>query len=211
MTKELELRNEIERGLAWARDLRITTPEERTNAILAIRAFRQKAEQWRNAVEETVKAAHAAWKAAVSHRDSILKPLEKLEAVVKDAVKRYDEEQERKRKEEEAAIQGKLNEERESILRKLEIAKRADTRAALAAKLETLDAIEVSVPSRVEKTEGEYTVEVWKWEVVDAAAIPREYLVPDEKRIAGVVRVMKGETRIPGVKVWSEKETRIRG
>ena len=209
--QEIELRTEIERGLIWARDLRITTPDERTNAILAIRAIRYKADKWRNAVEETVKAAHAAWKAAVSHRDSILKPLEKLEAVVKDAVARYDEEQERKRKEEEAKLKAQLEEEKRKLEEKLQSAKRADTRAAIAAKLETLESVIVSVPARIEKTEGEYMVEVWRWEIVDAAAIPREYLVPDEKRIAGVVRVMKGETRIPGVKVWSEKETRIRG
>jgi len=211
MTKELELRNEIERGLALARDLRITTPEERTNAILAIRALRKKAEQWRAAVEETVKAAHTAWRAAVAHRDSILKPLAELEATVNAAIARYYQEQELKRKEEEAKLKAQLEEEKRKLEEKLQSAKRADTRAAIAAKLETLESVIVSVPARIEKTEGEYMVEVWRWEIVDAAAIPREYLVPDEKRIAGVVRVLKGETRIPGVRVWCEKETRIRG
>lgn len=47
--------------------------------------------------------------------------------------------------------------------------------------------------------------EQWDYEVVDDAAIPRAYLVRDDKKIAGVVRAMKGTTQIPGIRVFSRK------
>lgn len=50
----------------------------------------------------------------------------------------------------------------------------------------------------------------WKCEVEDASLVPREYLVPDMKLIAAHVRVKKGDTAIPGVRVWSEASVTAR-
>jgi hypothetical protein len=47
--------------------------------------------------------------------------------------------------------------------------------------------------------------EDWKFSIVDAALIPREYLIPDEKKIGGIVRAMKDQANIPGVRVYAEK------
>lgn len=44
----------------------------------------------------------------------------------------------------------------------------------------------------------------WVFEVEDASKIPRAYLKPDEKKIGEVVRQLKGDTSIPGVRVWNE-------
>jgi len=60
------------------------------------------------------------------------------------------------------------------------------------------------------KTEGVHTVTEWHFEVTDPQAVPREYLVVDEKKIGQVVRAMKGDTDIPGVKVWSTQGVRVR-
>lgn len=45
--------------------------------------------------------------------------------------------------------------------------------------------------------------EEWDFEITDANAIPREYLVPDMARIRGVVKSLKGDTNIPGVRAYS--------
>lgn len=37
--------------------------------------------------------------------------------------------------------------------------------------------------------------------ISDASLLPREFLMPDEKRIGQMVRMMGAETRIPGVVV----------
>lgn len=44
-------------------------------------------------------------------------------------------------------------------------------------------------------------VETWSHKVVDEAAVPREYLTVDEKKVAAEVKRMKGMTDIPGVTV----------
>lgn len=41
----------------------------------------------------------------------------------------------------------------------------------------------------------------YSFKIVDAALIPREYLIPDEKKIGDVVRAEKMDTNIPGVEV----------
>jgi len=36
--------------------------------------------------------------------------------------------------------------------------------------------------------------------------IPREYLIPDEVKIGGVVRATKGSIQIPGIEIYSEDQ-----
>jgi chromosome segregation ATPase len=56
------------------------------------------------------------------------------------------------------------------------------------------------------KVSGLSFTEVAKFEVVDKAKLPLEYLVPDEVRIGKVVRALKTDANIPGVRVWMEKQ-----
>jgi hypothetical protein len=47
--------------------------------------------------------------------------------------------------------------------------------------------------------------EVWDFEITDPAALPREFLVPDEKLIRSAVSSLKDQTTIPGVRVFSRR------
>jgi hypothetical protein len=60
------------------------------------------------------------------------------------------------------------------------------------------------------RASGLSLTETWKFSIVDASLIPREYLVPDEIKIGRIVRAMKGETKIPGVRIYSEKSVSSR-
>lgn len=51
---------------------------------------------------------------------------------------------------------------------------------------------------------GISTRDNWKFEITNAALIPREYLVPDTQKIGGVVRAMKSSANIPGIRVYNE-------
>lgn len=55
------------------------------------------------------------------------------------------------------------------------------------------------------RVSGINTREVWKFEVTDPAAVPREYLSVDESKIRRVVGALKGDTKIAGVRVYSER------
>src|SRR5690606_37870114 len=50
----------------------------------------------------------------------------------------------------------------------------------------------------------------WKFEIVDASLIPREYLCPDEKKIGAIVKGFKDATNIPGVRVFSQTKVGAR-
>lgn len=58
---------------------------------------------------------------------------------------------------------------------------------------------------------GTHTVTRWRFEVTDPSQVPREYLVVDERKIREVVTKLKGDTRIPGVRVYEDTAIVARG
>jgi hypothetical protein len=51
---------------------------------------------------------------------------------------------------------------------------------------------------------------VWMFEIVDRNAIPREFLMPDDKKIRQYVKAMKGAGEIPGIRIYEDKTARVR-
>ena len=76
-------------------------------------------------------------------------------------------------------------------------------------KVEAIMATAPEIPDEAD-TAGLTIREDWKFSIVDAALIPREYLIPDEKKIGRIVRALKGDANIPGVRAYSEKSTSTR-
>lgn len=54
------------------------------------------------------------------------------------------------------------------------------------------------------KVAGISSRENWKFEVIDLSLVPREYLMIDEKKVSGVVKAMKAETKIAGIRAYPE-------
>jgi len=76
-------------------------------------------------------------------------------------------------------------------------------------KVEAILAAAPEIPDEAD-TAGLVIREDWKFSIIDAALIPREYLIPDEKKIGRIVRALKGDANIPGVRAYSEKSTAVR-
>jgi Skp family chaperone for outer membrane proteins len=51
---------------------------------------------------------------------------------------------------------------------------------------------------------------VWRFEIEDATAVPREFCVPDERKIREHVQRNKEASGIPGVRVWEELAVQAR-
>ena len=66
----------------------------------------------------------------------------------------------------------------------------------------------VVLEKQIPKVDGLGVQKNWKFEIVDANLIPRQYLKPDEVAIGGVVRSTKGAVTIPGVRIYSEDSFR---
>ncbi len=64
------------------------------------------------------------------------------------------------------------------------------------------------ITANIPKAEGLSSAVLWRFEITDVALIPRQYVIPDERAIGGVVRALKGATNIPGIRVYSEESFR---
>lgn len=143
----------------------------------------------------------------------IMEPFERNDSTIKQKRDVYLREQERLRIEEQRRIdeqhrkeQAALDEARRKEQEKLN--KKAEKKGIEAPILPPATVLppppKVEVSQTVRTDIGRSTVrKIMKFEVIDLALVPREYLMPDEKKIGAAVRA-KLATQIPGVKIWEE-------
>lgn len=169
-----------------------------------VKALQKDADAAQKAVTQPLeqqKKAAIAW-----FRDRIVSKLEGAESRLKRGILAYQQEQERIRREQQRAAEEAARKERERLERqaaKAEAAGRAEKAEQLAERAQTVVApvIDTAPP----KVAGVSTRETWRFEITDQGVLPREYLVPDEKKIGAVVRALKGDAAIPGVRVYAEQ------
>jgi hypothetical protein len=65
-------------------------------------------------------------------------------------------------------------------------------------------------PDRVRTGQGTQGFQkVYKWEVVDKALVPLEYLTVDAAKVGAVVKASKGTISIPGIRTWEDETVRV--
>ena len=190
-------------------------------------------------LDPIVEANHRAHKVAVAQRDALLKPAMGAKRVLGDRMAAWDQTQAEQRRAAEQVAQRERQrleraayEQAEGEQRRLQ-AEAEDRRLAEAAAMEArgdgaaavrlLDAplpvptvapapvfVPAPVPPAPPKAEGVSYREVYEFEVVDAALVPREYWMIDEKKIGGVVRALRAATHIPGVRAFSRRIAAVR-
>jgi hypothetical protein len=101
--------------------------------------------------------------------------------------------------------------ERKQNEARVELQKQVDAEAA-AKGVESVTIAPVAMPTKKEPVRSDSAVSsavmVWKHEVIDAAAVPREYLMVDDKAIAAAVKA--GIRNVAGVRIFEEAEMRVR-
>jgi hypothetical protein len=186
-----------------------------------------------------VKAAHDAHKAVLDQRKKVEAHALEAEKLLKEQMGAYQRGVERKRREAEEARrreQERLErEERERVeaeRRRLE-KEEEDRRVAAAAEAEQRgdgegarklieEPVVVTAPAprpvfappapvtAPPKVAGVSFREEWTYEIVNAWAVPAEYLMVDEKKLAAVVRAMGASCRIPGIRTFTRTITSAR-
>lgn len=151
--------------------------------------------------------ARKAWKNWCDLEGELVEPYQRIEReIIKPAMAQYQQEEDRKYRE----VQNRLRDEarkreEDARLREAE-ALEQDGETELADAI--LDAPVIVAPVVVPRAEAPAGIsyrDVWRFEIINDGLVPREYLAIDEKKIGGVVRALKGETRIAGVRVYAEK------
>ena len=193
--------------------LEVKTAEDDTRAVtlgLANKSAIKRIEAFRLAIvtplNDHVKTINGVFK-------KIMAPFEQNDTVIKAKRDVYIREQERIRAEtqrkideqyrkEQAALDEARRKEQEKLNRKAE---RQGVEAPVLPPATVLPPPpKVEVVQTVHTDIGRSTVrKAMKFEVVDPSLVPREYLMPDEKKIGAAVRA-KIVTSIPGVKIWEE-------
>lgn len=133
-----------------------------------------------------------------------IEPLGKAEFILKEKRRIWREEQEKIRLKEQKKLLEKLKKEEEE--RRLEEAIETGDETVLE------EPIVVAPPpiQAMPKEKGHSYSDLWHGEVVDATKVPREYLMPDEKKIDRMAKATKGTVQIAGVKIWKEQIESVR-
>lgn len=160
----------------------------------------------RASFDPIVEQAHKAHKEAIAQRDKHLKPLEAAKTLIKQKMAEYNlklkqEEEERNRK---IAEEMKKQEEEMKLAQALALEQAGEKELAEAVLEQPSNIIPLTVAKPEIPNVGVSFRKVWKFRIVNADLIPREYLKVDEVKIGQVVRAMKDGTNIPGVEVYTE-------
>jgi hypothetical protein len=154
--------------------------------------------------DDHVKRAHELHKGLTSARKAILDPLAEARRLVQSEMGKYGLEQ-RRLALEQAERDAKAQREAE-IKQAQKDGDKKELRELKAAPIVPLP-VAVATP----KVQGVVNREVWRYEIIDQAKIPARFWVLDAVALQREVTATKGETSIPGIRVFKEAQTQIRG
>lgn len=189
-----------------AKAFNIATPEEYAVVdafCVSLKALEKEVDL---AYDEHIDAAHKAHKALVAKKKLYAEPIAEARKIAKGKLIAYDEKRESERKFEEARLRAEAQKraEDEALAKAAMAEEYGDTKGAEAIISAPVVAAPVSLAQDYPKAKT--TVQTrWTYKIVNPAMIPREYLIPDETKIGGVIRATKGAVQIPGVEAVQVK------
>jgi len=189
------------RLLKQSQELEVTTREQADEAGRTLKYAKERIAAIETAFEPLCEATNRAHKMATGMRGTLVKPFEQARQYINAAIAAFDRKEQKRLRDEQAAREAAARKEAEEaqLARAMQLEK-AGKKEQAAAVIEAptqfiAPAKEEYKPATVNKrvTWGDY-------EVTDPAAIPREYLMPDDKAIRKVIQGLKENTNIPGIR-----------
>lgn len=203
MSQDLEVR--IKSFVEHAQTFKINGPESFEAANQRRQAAKALIKEIKETFDPIVRKQMDALSEAKAQRDKYLNPAEQADAVYKNKMlawdiaenKRIADEQERLRKEAQAKA------DKEKLAKAIKAEKAGDTEKANQI-LDTPTPIVAPPPPPAPKAAGFHTRMDWDFEIVDEPLVPIEYRIVDEVKIRKIVKALKGETKILGVRVFEK-------
>lgn len=192
-----------------ARSMVVTTDQEFETAAEFLKVVKAMASKVKAIFDPVVARAHEAHKAATAARAQVLSPITEAEGVVKRSMSAFVDRRERERAEAERVAREAARKaaEEERLARALELeqsGRAAEAEVELARPVAPQAvAVPIQAPPRVA---GVSTKKIWQFEIVDASAIKREFLVPNETAIRSAVQSLNegAVAVVGGIRVWQE-------
>ncbi|MBW2094182.1 MAG: hypothetical protein JRI80_04770, partial [Deltaproteobacteria bacterium] len=192
----------IENMLNQANEHRVDSEETVQQAVAMAGDSKRLGKDLEAKRKEIVKAPNQYVRSVNAFVKNFTRPLNKIEAVLKTKIAHYQyqlelerREQERKAKEEAARLQVQLKKE-------------AQEKGVEPAKVVPIAVPEADKVVRSGAGASAHTRRVWKAEIVDPDAVPREFCSPDIKKINEAVKA--GIREMAGVRIWEDVQTILR-
>lgn len=172
---------------------------------------------YRKRVDDTfgplVKSAHEAHKQLLATKATFDGPAAQAETIIKRKMGDWELAERKRAAEEERRLREearKVEEERRLAEAEALEAQGQDEQAEAVIAAPAPAPVVVVRPD-IPKVQGVSVRKSWKFRIVNAALIPRQYLIPDEKRIGEHARSMKETASIAGVEFYEEAVTSASG
>jgi hypothetical protein len=192
--------------VARAEALAVDSPDSLELAGTGLREIKTVRQQIKALFDQPVGLAHKAHKAMVAARNTLDSGPAMAEAMLKRKVATYQAEEERKRRAEEDRLRelARVEAEERQLAEAVAAEAAGNTEEAAEIIAEPIAAPVVVVAPAVPKLAGVSTRETWKYRIVDESKIPRDYMMPDDKKIGAYARSMKSKASMPGVEFYSD-------
>lgn len=205
------LRREMDTALEQAKALQVTDADTYTRAgalVATLGALADRAEAW---WEPATGIAYKLHRWLTARRGADKTPLEQERKRILDAAGAWKSEQDRLQVERDAAAAAEAKRQADELAQaqalQLEAQGMPELAAAVIEEAAAAPAPIVSAPSLVPSGVGFSHGTDYEIKVINPALVPREYMVPDEKKILRVVKAMQGVIKIPGVLITRKPST----
>lgn len=209
--QEVELRDAALSALDKVNQIAINDDEDYETSAAFLKYLRDMKKGAEDYWKPKVKAAHAARKTIKDAENEQVKPVKEAISTMSQKMGGYQQECQRQRIEEEKMARQLAEDEARAANEELaqgleesgsdEAAEGVRSTQDMVARLASSA---VKVESHAPKVQGTSVRTTWKFRIVDANLVPRDYLIPDEKTIGAVVRARKEATSIPGVEAYPD-------
>ena len=213
VAERAEIESEVNPVVAAAQSLVVNDATSYTQAMELGKACSAKIKLVEDTLGPAKRKTYEAYQEVMRLMRSFIQPLEAAKKLLSGMAYKWQKaEEDRKRKEEEEAR--RLAEEEAAAKRQAE----EDARLAAAERLSkdgmqeqademletpiVVEVEEVAAPAPSVKVQGASIRENWQFEIEDVTRIPRLYMTPDLVKIGKLVKALKGETNIDGVRVY---------
>jgi len=214
-----ELRPKVDLVLSQAGQIIVSDQETFGRAGEFLKGVKALEKEVSSTFDPIIDQANKTHREALAQKKRFMEPLEQAENIVKRAVSVYFAAEEKKRLEIEAEAKKKLAEaakiEDAGIALAEEAIAKGDQEGAMQA-VETASVVsqgivaQIALPPEKPKFNGIAGRKEWKFQILDKAKLPMEYLTPDMAAIGKTVRALGDKARIPGIRVWQETGISVR-
>lgn len=202
------LRSEVAPVVQRATALAVTTPDAYAGAADFLKAVKAAQKRVTDFFGPMKAKAHAAWKEITATEASTLTPLTEAEVMVKRKMLNYAQAEEANRQAEQRKLQAAADEaarkERERLEKEAAKLKTPELREQRMEQAAAVVAPVVEVASVRPVVTGQSIRKTWRARVVDAKAVPREWLVVNDTALQAFARSTKGAVPVAGVEFFEE-------